>query len=123
MNIYSVYTDSSKKKRNPILIKQGFSFVAAIFNFFWAIYYKMWFIAGSTAILTLLLGNIKSMYLAYSINIAILFLFGFFASEMREYYATRNGFELSDVLLAQSEEEAEVRYYMRENNQKGITDV
>ena len=118
MNIYSVYTDSRKKKSNPILIKQGVSLVAGIFNFFWAIYHKMWLVAGMTFIVTLTIGGTKSLYLVYSVNVAILFLFGFFASEIQEYHAVRKGFELSDIVLAQSEEEAEVRYYMRESNQK-----
>ncbi len=116
MNIYSVYTDSTKKKNNPILIKQGFSLVAGIFNFFWAIYHKMWLVASMIFIVALTIGSATSLCLVYSVNVAILFLFGFFSSEIQEYYAVRRGFELSDIVLSQTEEEAELRYYMRENN-------
>lgn len=120
MNIYSVYTDSSKKESNPILIKQGFSFIAGVFNFAWALYYRMWFVAFLTMGASFLISALSISNIAYSINIAILFLFGFFASEMREHHAKRKGLELSDIVLAHNEEEAEVRYYMRTNNKGGI---
>ena len=80
----------------------------------------MWFIAILTIGLGYFISTIEISNIAYSINIAILFLFGFFASEMREYYAKKNGFELSDIVLAHNEEEAEVRYYLRTNNKENI---
>jgi signal transduction histidine kinase len=115
MNIYSVYTDSSKKENNPILIKQGFSFIAGFFNFAWAFYNRMWFIAFLTLGINALISAIDISSIAYSMNIAILFTFGFFASELREYYAKKNGFKLFDIILAHDEEEAEVKYYARAN--------
>ena len=117
MNIYSVYADSSKKGNNPILIKQGFSLAAGFFNCAWALYHRMWFIAFLTLGANFLISALDTSSIAYSMNIAILFLFGFFASELREHYAKRNGLELSDIILAQSEEEAEVKYYARTNNE------
>jgi signal transduction histidine kinase len=115
MNIYSVYTDSSKKKSNPILIKQGFSLIAGFLNFAWAFYHRMWFIAFLTLGINFLISVLNISSIAYSMNIAILFLFGSFASELREYYAKKNGLKLSDILLAHDEEEAEVKYYARTN--------
>lgn len=120
MNIYSVYTDSSKKENTHILIKQGFSFIAGVFNCFWALYHKMWFIAFFTMIVSLLAETLKISYIFYPVNIAILFIFGFFAGEIREHYAEKNGFELSDIILARDEEEAEVKYNMRKNNQENL---
>ena len=120
MNIYSVYTDSSEKIKEPILIKQGFSFIAGFLNFFWAIYHKMWNIAFAMTLISLLLESIGSSYIAYCVNIAILFIFGFFASELREYYALKKGYNLSDIILAVNEEEAEVKYYSRINNLETI---
>ncbi len=123
MNIYSVYTNSSKKQNNLIFIKQGFSFLAAILNLAWACYHRMWFIAIITIILSCFVGissfsNVDDSIniVADSVDIAILFLFGFFASEMREYHAKKNNFELSDIILANSEEEAEIKYFMRINS-------
>ncbi|MDG1436420.1 MAG: DUF2628 domain-containing protein [Rickettsiaceae bacterium] len=116
MNIYSVYTDSSNDENSPLLIKQGFSFMAGIFNYLWALYHRMWFLALTTLAINLMISNFASSHLAYSINIVILLLFGFFSTELREYHAMQNGLELSDVILAQNEEEAESKYYMRTNS-------
>lgn len=113
MNIYSVYTDSSKKNNEPILIKQGFSFIASFFNFFWAIYHRMWLIAIFLMILNFVVSVDGSSFIAYCVNLAILFIFGFFASEIREYYAIKSGYSLSDIILASSEEEAEIKYIKR----------
>lgn len=120
MNIYSVYADSSKKDNELILIKQGFSFIAGFFNFFWAIYHKMWSIAIVLMIISFFLGATGPSFIAYSINLSILFIFGFFASEIREYYAVKKGYDLSDIIIASSEEEAEVKYIKRTENLKNL---
>lgn len=117
MNIYSVYTDSSNKESKPLLIKQGFSFLAGILNYLWAFYHKMWFVALITLATNFAINAIDISHVAYSLNIGILFLFGWFAADLREYYAAQKGFELSDIILAQNEEEAEVKYYMRASSE------
>lgn len=71
-------------------------------------------------IVSLLAETLKISYIFYPVNIAILFIFGFFAGEIREHYAEKNGFELSDIILACDEEEAEVKYNMRKNNQENL---
>jgi len=120
MNIYSVYTDSSENHKEPILIKQGFSFIVWFLSFFWAVYHKMWSVAFIMTLLSLFLRYIDSSYIAYCINLAILFIFGFFASEIREYYALKKGHDLSDIILATNEEEAEIKYYSRTKNLEDI---
>ncbi len=122
MNIYSVYTDSSKNNKEPILIKQGFSFIAGFLSFFWAVYHKMWYAAFAMMLISLLLRAAGSSYIAYCVNLAILFIFGFFASEIREYYTLRKGYDLSDIILATNEEEAEVKYYTRIKHLENIQD-
>ena len=119
MNIYSVYADSSKKDKELILIKQGFSFIAGFFNFFWAMYHRMWSIAIFLLVISFFFSSSTS-YIAYCFNIAILFIFGFFASEIQEYYAMKKGYNLSDIILAASEEEAEVKYFERTENLKNL---
>ncbi len=113
MNIYSVYVNTTENNKNPILIPQGFSFVAGIFNTFWALYHKMWLLALFAVIISAIANPAQPSYIVYGLNVGVLFIFGFFASEMREYYAKKKGFKLDDIILAHSEEEAEVRYYMR----------
>lgn len=115
MNIYSVYT--SPTAENPIFIRQGFSFMAAIFNALWALYYRLWSLAIFVLIITFAADFFRMPNLVFLLNITILFLFGFFASEIREYYAGKSGYQLSDILLAANDEEAELRYYARTNEE------
>jgi len=123
MNIYSVYTDTTKKKRDLLLIKQGFSFFASILNFAWALYHKMWLIAALAVIASVIANPAQPTYVVYAMNVSTLLIFGFFASDMREYYANKKGFKLCDIVLAHNEEEAEVRYHMRINHQGTISDL
>lgn len=118
MNIYSVYVNLNKKEQDPVIIKQGISFVAGIFTFAWALYYKMWFIAFLAIAANAFAYGIDVSYIANFINMAILFFFAFFAGDLREFYVTKNGAELFDIIIAHDAEEAELKYYIRSNINK-----
>jgi hypothetical protein len=122
MNIYSIYTypndgfkeQSPKKMGNILFIRQGFSVWAAIFNVFWAAYNKLWMIFVLLIILTSIVSAVPVFHMvSVLLNIAFIFLFGFFAPEILEYYAQKRGYELADIVLAENEEVAEVKYLSR----------
>lgn len=114
MHLYSIYIDNKSETISPTIIKQGFSLWALIFNVFWALYHKMWCVA---LIFVLINFVIFTFYATENLilveKIAQCFIFGFFAIELREFYAKKQGLTLDDVILANSEEEAEVKYIMR----------
>lgn len=120
MNIYSIYIKDQNKDDDPVVVRQGFSFVAAIFNGLWALYHRMWLFA----FVTLAIDSIPIMFrhhhlydeLALVSRAAIALLFGFMATEMREYTLKSNGYELSDVVAAPSEAEAELKFFERSYN-------
>jgi hypothetical protein len=119
MNLYSIYAGDVGKNSDPVIIKQGFSPVASVFNLFWAIYHRMWLvvilvmvanfivISFSETEVVSLIGNLK--------YIVQFFIFGFFATETREFYVRKSGMQLDDIILANSEEEAELKYMTRTN--------
>lgn len=120
MNIYSVYVKDENETYDLTIIKQGFSIWALIFNVFWAFYHKMWLVIS-----LLLLINIVIFSFDVSANLAMLqgakfitqlFIFGFFASELREFYANRRNLKLDDIVVANSEEEAELKYLTRKKD-------
>lgn len=111
MNIYSVYVNSSSKNhQEPIFIKQGFSFWASFFNCLWSLYHRMWLVTLITIAMSFLIHTVISHNYIYLLDIALLFIFGFFGAEMREYDAKRKGYNLDDIVLAHDVEEAEIRY-------------
>ena len=119
MNLYSIYSNEESKNLDLRIIKQGFSFWALVFNFFWAIYHKMWSLVVLFAVFNLLMflfQTPENMVIIESIKYAVqIFVFGFFATELREFYARKRGMKLDDIILANSEEEAELKYRVRSN--------
>lgn len=121
MNIYCVYKDSRKNQQDELLIvKQGFSLFASIFNVFWAIYHKMWLLVFLTCIVSIIALPLEKMQLYYILDIAILLIFGFFAEDLRNYYILKKGYMLSDIIAATHEEEAELKYYYKLNMQNKL---
>lgn len=117
MHLYSIYTGSENKNLDLMIIKQGFSFWALVFNFFWAVYHKMWLVAILIMVANFIVFSFQGAenismieYLKYTIQF---FAFGVFATELREFYAKKQGMELDDIILASSEEEAELKYMTR----------
>jgi hypothetical protein len=49
------------------------------------------------------------------IHFATMAIFGFFTTELREYYLQQKGYQLKDIVLAPSELEAEVKFLTRQN--------
>lgn len=118
MNIYCIYTNLNKKQTEPVIVNQGFSFYGAFFSFLWALYHKMWIIAFTLPIITTFLRPmLEKSHLHYLFDISVLFIFGFFASDLRAYYLINSGFKLDEIIIAQNEEAAELKYYYKIKNQ------
>lgn len=89
---------------------------AFIFGPFWAFYNKMWVIGLVSVILMFFSANVAAGFSAdLSQYISNLFLvsYGVFGCDLMSYKLTSNGYKLQDVILAQSVEEAEVKYLSR----------
>ena len=115
MNIYAIYTSPEEENISPLIVKQGFSLTACIFGALWALYHRMWGVIFLVILANMVISPSHvghySILFSYSFSLAKLFLFGFFAAELKEYYAIKRGMELKDIILAKSEEEAEGRYF------------
>ena len=119
MNIYAIYTNPNREDTPLIPIKAGFSFIAAILNFFWALYHRMWRVVFILLIINILVFIFQTNNIATSIipviHIATMAIFGFFTTELREYDIQRKGYQLQDIIYAPSELEAELKFLTRQN--------
>lgn len=119
MKIYTIYAILNQDNISPLIVRQGFSFTACILGPFWALYHKMWGVVFLFCLINFLIQSNQisqhSILFSYCFDIAKIFLFGFFASELQEYYAKKRGYDLTDIILANTEEEAEVKYFMHNN--------
>ena len=122
MNVYSVYTSSSKNKEQPIFVKQGFSIYAAIFKVFWAIYHRLWLIVFIFFLVQLLVNQLGNDYKLQTTNIAFTFMFAFLGTESREHKLLSQGYEIKDIIIAQDEDDAELKFLTRQIEAKEKND-
>ncbi|MFY9589662.1 DUF2628 domain-containing protein [Rickettsia endosymbiont of Halotydeus destructor] len=116
MNIYAIYINPEQKSNNFAIVREGFSWSALIFNIFWAFYHKMWLIVAFVIIVNIIMATINLQGLVFISKLTIMLIFGFFASEMREYDLRRKNYRLRDVVFARSEIEAELKFLERSVN-------
>lgn len=117
MKIYTVYTKETgpKQPEDIILIKEGFSWLAAILHCFWALYRKMWlvsFILFAINIFLILL-EMKG-YVRLSVLQPVRFgLFLFIGSNFNDWYRyaiTKKGYVFHSVVSGKSEDEAMYKF-------------
>ncbi len=141
MNIYAIYVNSKKEQSSleskkievstsidsellncfeecTVLNTSGkFSLVAAMFNVFWAIYYKMWYVAFALLAVPLILQAFSSSALAatalFMWKLLVFLFFGFFANDLRECKLEKKKYVLKDIIAAGSEEEARLKFATR----------
>lgn len=117
MNIYAIYVDPRKGSGSLITVPEGFSFSAAIFTIFWAIYHKMWKLTALTLAINIVIVSLQKNSLVGEfipiLNLAIMLIFGFLAGDFLEYSLQKKGYVLEDVVVCRSAVEAEMKYLER----------
>ncbi len=120
MRIYSVHIrrDGLNPDRDIVLVKEGFSWPAALFAPLWALWNELWivaawmllFIAGAAAIVVSLgLGGVATAWL--SVGLAV--MAGFLANDLMRVALERRGFVLRDVVVAANKDSAAFRFFDR----------
>lgn len=95
----------------PVLIKEGFCWPAAIFNVFWALWHRLWLLA-----LLLLLASAAIEFglavlgaddvLRVAVNLAFALFVGSSANDWRRHWLARAGHRLSDIVAAGNRDDA-----------------
>ena len=115
MTVYSVHVRDTGLKPNLALVKDGFSWPAAIFGFIWALVIGAWdvalvllgvqIVAGVLA--PLLIGDPTSQTV---VQLGVSVVIGLIANELRRWSLDRRGMFEDAVVTAHDKEEAERRY-------------
>jgi hypothetical protein len=114
MKIYAIYINTAQNNNNFVILKEGFSWVAALLNIFWALYHKLWLVVAIVIIFNVIIAATKIQELMLISKIVVILLFGFLSTDMREYGLRRRNYKLRDIIFADSEIEAELKYLERE---------
>ena len=113
MNIYAIYINHEQKNNNFVVVEESFSWTAALLSVFWALYHKMWLAVTIAIAINIIAAAINIPELTLALKLTTVLLFGFFAADIRENHLKRKNYELKDVVVANSQIEAELRFLER----------
>ena len=118
MRVYTVhvFAVSDADDGDAILVKEGFSWPAFLFTFFWSLWHGMWVAsAGIVAAVTVLAVATELLGVgeATSFVVQLLFQFGIglFGNDMRRWSLRREGFVETAVVTGADRGDAERRYF------------
>lgn len=117
MKSYTVYTKMGRHSPDEILfIREGFSWAAFLFNFFWALYHRLWLAASliflfNLAISVLEVQHVLSSEQIFIINVIFLIFVGIQGNDIRRHALIKRGYILTDIVCSDSEESAKHRFF------------
>ena len=112
MKIFFVYQNLYDENEMKV-IESSSSIYAGIFNIFWAFYHSMWRIAIPLAIFMLFINKIFSQFYIDVFEFFLMILFFTLSEEMQSYNMKIKGYYLSDIVCANSKDEAEHKFFTR----------
>lgn len=115
MSVYTVHVRDTGLKPTLALVKDGFSWPAAIFGFLWALVIGAWDVALMLIVLQIGIGTALPFVVADPtaqgvVQIGLAIVIGLIANELRRWSLTRRGLHEDAVVSAHDKEEAERRY-------------
>jgi hypothetical protein len=116
MKTYTVYIKQSDDDISHIeYVPEKFSWTGFLFNSIWLIYNRLWsqaflFLAILILIYQLELAGIIAPNISLMIWVGISFFIGFTGNDMLRRRLERRGYKFSDIIIASSESEAELKF-------------
>lgn len=83
-----------------VLVREGFSWAAFFLSLFWLLWHRLWLAALGYAVATLLLGLLLPAAVAMPANLALTFLLGAHAHDLRRRALARRGYAEAGVVTA-----------------------
>ena len=109
MTFYSVHRDEGKL----VFVREGFSWMAAVFNFMWALYHRAWTLAALIFAVTFVShGWLAHQERGFKIAGMILFgaVVGLIASRLRQWWLGLMKYENLGVVSGLNKDDAERRF-------------
>ena len=117
-NSYTVYIKPQNQQPldSVILVREGFSWLAALLTLFWMLYNRVWIaavaiLAYNVAIALIQEWAIISDDVVVVLNSIALIIIGYYANDWYRWALARRGYVLTDIVSASNEEQAEQRFY------------
>jgi hypothetical protein len=94
------------KPVRTVMVREGFSWLAALFPLFWFLAKRLWLVAALYFALATILGFVLPAALSPWVFVALQILVGFEARNLQRWSLERQGFRLIGVVQARNEEGA-----------------
>lgn len=118
MKMYAAYIYDDGEKRILKCLRQGWSIKAGIFSLVWALYHKMWFVFIIGAILALAFLKVPALFIPTKLFMFL--FFSLYAEDLREWYLQKDGYDIDDIVMANNEDEAVLKYLSRSKNPEEV---
>jgi len=120
MRIYTIHRRGGEVEPELCPIKEGFCWPAALFTAAWALWHGHWVTAAALVAVQVLIGIALGLLGTDEttqglVGLAISVIFGFIANDLRRRKLERSYWRLEDVVIAGGAEDAEWRYFAKQN--------
>ncbi len=101
--------------RDLVLVKEGFSWPAFIFSMLWALWHRLWLIAGLLLLVQVAVSLVFAVWTpdpvsAAAVSIGAALIFAYAANDLRRWALARQGFVDTAVVAADDRDGAERRF-------------
>ena len=101
--------------RDLVLVKEGFSWPAFFFSVLWALWHRLWLVAGIFFLIQLAMSLVLAVWTldpvsASAVSVGAALIFGYAANDLRRWVLGRRGFVETAVVAADGLDGAERRF-------------
>ncbi len=100
------WTAHLAREREPVLLREGFSWGALLFGPFWLLLHRAWIPAALTFAAFVLIGALVRDPFQAIVYLGLMVLLGLNGNDLRAWSLERRGFLLAHVLTARTEADA-----------------
>lgn len=112
MNVFTIHLPPDEAgEGDPLPIREGFCWPAFFFTFFWALWHRLWLVAGALFLVLIAVSVVLELAgVAPSARLVTTFglyaLIGLVANDIRRWQVERRGWRLDSVVAGQDADEA-----------------
>ncbi|MBL6946868.1 MAG: DUF2628 domain-containing protein [Rhodospirillales bacterium] len=115
MRVYTVHYRRDIAGADFVLVKEGFCWPAFFVSVFWALWHRMWLVAGAIVAVSAAIGLVAAAFGVdplsdAAISLALALLIGLFANDIRRWVLDRRGFSDEGVVVGDNEDAALERF-------------
>ncbi|MBM3502606.1 MAG: DUF2628 domain-containing protein [Alphaproteobacteria bacterium] len=116
MRVYTVHQNPDPLAGDQVIfIKEGFSWPALVFSLLWALYHRLWWVAGGYVVISLaielLATGLEWPVIGGVVSLAFTVLFAAEANDLRRWSLHRRGWTEVGVVSGRGRDEAERRFF------------